>query len=86
MNRQTSWVVQGKARVHIALEAAVEGVEVLFKLHVVEGQRPAIVVESHSDTHRVHGNPQVRTPAVMKELVLMPAVEGGSKDYCTKCR
>ena len=70
----------------IALEVAVEGVEMLFQLHVVEGQRPAIVVKSHADTHWVHGNPQVRTPAVMKELVLMPGGEGGSKDYCTKRR
>ena len=80
MHRQSSWVVQGEARVHIALEAAVEGVEVLFQLHVVEGQCPAVVVQSHTDSHRVHCNPQVRTPAVMEELVLMPGVGGGSKE------
>lgn len=49
-----------------------EGVQVLFKIHIKEGESPSLEIQCHSYPHWVHCNPEVGTPTVMQELIFMP--------------
>ena len=66
-----SRLVEGEAGQDVVVEAAVEGVQVLSELCVVEGQRSSLVVQKHSDPERLNGDPHVCAPAVVQELVLV---------------
>lgn len=72
VHSKRSRVVQAKAGVDVISEVTVEGVQVLFQIYVKERQSPSVVVECHSNPHGVHGDPQVRTPAVVQKLVFVP--------------
>lgn len=72
MHGEGPGLVQGEAGLHVAPEAAAEGEQVLLQRHVVEGQRAGVIVQHHADAHRVHRDAQVRAPAVVEELVLVP--------------
>lgn len=65
VHSESSWVVQAEAGLDVVLEVTVEGVKVLFQVHVEEGQCVLLVVQRHSDPHRVHRDPQIWTPAVV---------------------
>lgn len=54
------------------MEVTVEGVQVLFKIHIKEGESPPLEIKCHTYPHWVHCNPEVRTPTVMQELIFMP--------------
>jgi hypothetical protein len=56
---------------NVALEATVEGVEVLFQLYVEEGQDPSLIVQTEPYPHRVHRYPDVWAPAAVEELILV---------------
>lgn len=60
----------------IVLEVTVEGVQVLFQIHVEKGQSPLLVIQCHSYPHWVHCDSQVWTPTVMEELIFMPEEVG----------
>lgn len=86
MYSKSSWVVQAKARMNIILEVTVEGVKVLFQIHIEERQCPLLVVQCYSYPHWVHCYPQVRTPAVVQELIFMPTVKikDGNFIFCAQ--
>lgn len=71
MYSKCSWVVQADTRVDIIVKVTVEGMQMLLQISIEEAQSPPVVVESHSNTHWMHCNPQVWTPAIMQELILM---------------
>lgn len=75
---ESSRVVQAEAGMDIISEVTVEGVQVLLQIHVKERQSPSLVVQYHANPHRVHCNPQVGTPAVVKKLIFMP--EGNKEE------
>lgn len=72
MHGERSRIVQAKARVDVISEMTVKGVQVLFQIHVKEGQSPPVVVQRHAYPDRVHRDPQVRAPAVVQKLIFMP--------------
>lgn len=72
VHSKSSWAVETKAGVDIILEAIVEGVQVLFQIHIEEGESPLLVIQCHSYPHWVHCDSQVRTPTMMEELIFMP--------------
>lgn len=72
MHGERSRIVQAKARVDVISEMTVKGVQVLFQIHVKEGQSPSVVVQRHAYPDRVHRDPQVRAPAVVQKLIFMP--------------
>lgn len=73
--RQRSGVVQGEAGVQVVQEVTAEGVQVLPQRRVIEGQDPSRVIQKHADPQRLHRDANVRRPAVVQELVFMPAEE-----------
>lgn len=44
VHSKSSWVVQTKAGVNIISEVTLEGVQMLFQIHVKEGQSPSVIV------------------------------------------
>lgn len=48
VHSKRSWAVETKAGVDIILEATVEGVQVLFQIHIEEGESPLLVIQCHS--------------------------------------
>lgn len=71
MDSKSSWVVQAETGVDIILKVTVESVQMLLQISIEEAQRSPVIVESHSNTHWMHSNPQVWTPAIMQELIFM---------------
>lgn len=79
MHSKRPLAVKTKAGVYIILEVTVEGVQVLFQIHIEKGQSPLLVVQCHSYPHWVHCDSQVWTPAVVEELVFMPEEWNGQR-------
>jgi len=69
---------------HIISEVTLEGVEVLFQIHIKKGQSPPLVVQCHAYPHWVHCNPQVWTQAVVQKLIFMPEGKEGQLYDCVK--
>lgn len=59
------------------MEVTAESVQVLFQIHIEEGESSHLVIQCHSYSYRVHCNPEVRTPTVMKKLIFMPKEKRG---------
>ncbi len=70
---QRSGVIQSEARLDVVQERTAEAVEVLPQRCVVEGEDPAGVIQEHADLPRRHRDADVRRPAVVQELVFVPA-------------
>lgn len=71
--RQGSGVIQCKTRLNVVQELTAEGVEVLPQCCVVEGEDPAGIIQKHTDPQRLHRDADVRRPAVVQELIFVPA-------------
>lgn len=72
MERESAWVVQSKAGMHVVQEAALEGVEVLGQVCIEEGQLPRIIVQQNTDPLGMNRNPDFGGPAIVQELILVP--------------
>lgn len=72
MHCKSSWVVKAEAGVNIISEVTLKGVQMLFQIHIKEGQSPPMVVQSQPYPHWIHCDPQVWTAAAVKELIFVP--------------
>lgn len=62
---QSSWAVQAKARLDITLKLTLEGMQVLFQIHIEEGQSAPVIVQSQPYSDWVHCDPQVRALTIV---------------------
>lgn len=74
MDGERSRVVEAETGLHIIPEVALEGVQVLLQIHIEEGQSSSVVVKCHSDSDRMHRNPQIWTPAVVQKLIFVSEI------------
>lgn len=78
MDGERSWVVEAETGLYQIPEVTLEGVQVLLQIHIEEGQSSSVVVQCHSDSDRMHRDPQIWTPAVVQKLIFVPGIKRGS--------